>query len=112
VPVLYARPDVVVSLASVEAPDERAGLEEELVQAARIRTAAVEKGGRVVGASGASGIIDVKIETGDVAGQVVGSEDFEGAKADVDVTTGSVTSGGEVVGIQGPTSRSRRRRRP
>jgi hypothetical protein len=112
VPVLYARPDVVVSLASVEAPDECAGLEEELVQAARIRTAAVEKGGRVVGASGASGIIDVKIETGDVAGQVVGSEDFEGAKADVDVTTGSVTSGGEVVGIQGPTSRSRRRRRP
>jgi hypothetical protein len=111
VPVLYMQPDVTVSLASVKAEDERAQLEEELVQTARIRTTDVKRGGRVVGASGASGVIDVKIKTGKVSGQVVGSEDFEGTKADVEIDAGSVGAGGEIVGIRVPASRSRGRRR-
>ena len=83
----------------------------QLVQPARIRTADVERGGRVVGASGASGIIDVRVNTGDVAWQVVGLEDFEGMKADVEIDVDTVVTGGEVVGIQGPVPQSRRRRR-
>jgi CHAT domain len=111
VPVLYAQPDAAVSLASIAAGDARVQLEEELVQTARIRTTEVKRGGRVVGASGASGIIDVKIKTGAVAGRVVGSEDFEGTKADVDIDAGAIEEGGEIVGIQDSGSRSRRSRR-
>ena len=102
VPVLYAQSDTAVSLGSVEAEDERAQLEEELVQRARIRTADVKKGGRVVGASGASGVIDVKVETGAVAGRVVGSEDFEGTKAEVEIDAGTVEEGGEIVESRTP----------
>jgi hypothetical protein len=112
VPVLYARPDAGVSLASIPTRSARARLEKELVQKARVRTADVERGGRVVGASGASGVIDVRITTGSVAGRVVGSRDFKGTKADVSVTTGTVKGGGEVVGLEGPAPRSRRKRPP
>ena len=40
----------------------------------------------------------------------MGSEDFEGMKADVEIDAVTVVTGGEVVGIQGLVPRSRWRR--
>ncbi len=99
VPVLYGHPNVTVALASVKEQGVRDRLEEETVQTARLRTTAVEAGGRIVGAVGASGVIDVQIKTGNVAGEVVGSRDFRGTKADIEIDAKNVQKGGLIIGI-------------
>jgi hypothetical protein len=103
VPVLYLRPDVTLSLASVKDPKERERLAADLDVDVRVRVKDVRKGGKVVGTEAGvitSGKLRVSVTAGEVSGEVTGLkvDRVGGGATTVDVDAGDVVDGGTVTG--------------
>jgi hypothetical protein len=116
VPVVYLRPDVAVTLASVADPVERDRLADELAISVRLRARTIGKGGRLVGHEAgviSAGRIDVDIKADRVDGTIIGVDadvaDHAAITADIEVgdVTGDVT--GVVTGSLGGSRATRRR---